>query len=74
MENKSPFDCVHKEREVFQDMDDGTEYTYNTTQIFCYDRNDVDDATGELISSQITRAMEICKDEEAKNPNEVSST
>lgn len=55
-------------------MDDGTEYTYNTTQIFCYDINDVDDATGELISSQITRATEICKDEEAKNPNEVSST
>ncbi len=63
-----------KQISVTDKMDDGTEYTYNTTQIFCYDRNDVDDATGQLISSQITRATEICKDEEAKNPNEVSST
>ena len=46
-------------------MADGTEYTYNATQIFCYDENDIDDATKQLISSQIARAKEIIKAEEA---------
>jgi len=46
-------------------MADGTEYTYNATQIFCYDENDIDDATKQLISSQISRAKEIIKAEEA---------
>ena len=46
-------------------MADGTEYTYNATQIFCYDENDIDDATKQLISSQINRAKEIIKSEEA---------
>ena len=46
-------------------MADGTEYTYNATQIFCYDENDIDDATKQLISSQINRAKEIIKAEEA---------
>lgn len=41
-------------------MDDGTEYQYNTMQIFCYDENDADDATKQLIDSQIARAAEIC--------------
>ena len=48
-------------------MDDGTEYTYNAMQIFCYDENDADDATKQLISSQITRATEICEAEAAKS-------
>ena len=43
--------------------DDGTEYTYETMQIFCYDKNSADDATKQLISSKITRAAEICKAE-----------
>ena len=43
---------------------DGIEYSYYATQIFCYDENDADDATKQLISSQITRAAEICKDRE----------
>jgi hypothetical protein len=46
-------------------MADGTEYTYNATQIFCYDENDIDDATKQLISSQIARAKEIIKAEKA---------
>ena len=46
-------------------MADGTEYTYNATQIFCYDENDIDDDTKQLISSQINRAKEIIKAEEA---------
>ena len=53
-------------------MADGTEYTYNAMQIFCYDINNADDATKQLISNQITRAEEICKTEEAKSTGEVS--
>lgn len=49
-------------------MDDGTEYQYDTVQIFCYDKNDVDAATKQLISSQIARAVEIWKEQEAKHP------
>ena len=48
-------------------MDDGTEYTYTTMQIFCYDENDVDDATKQLISSHITRATEIWNAEAANS-------
>lgn len=42
-------------------MDDGTEYQYETVQIFCYDENEADGATKQLISNQIARAEEICK-------------
>ena len=42
-------------------MDDGTEYTYETYQIFCYDKNAMDDATKQLIRNQIARCIEICK-------------
>ena len=48
-------------------MADGTEYTYNAIQIFCYDVNDIDDATKQLIGSQIIRATKICKAEAANN-------
>ncbi len=41
-------------------MDDGTEYQYNAIQIFCYEENNADGATIQLISSQIARATEIC--------------
>lgn len=44
-------------------MDDGTEYTYETYQIFCYDKNAMDDATKQLIRNQISRCIEICKAE-----------
>ena len=44
-------------------MDDGTEYTYETYQIFCYDKNAMDDATKQLIRNQIARCIEICKAE-----------
>ena len=47
---------------------DGTEYTYTTVQIFCYDKNAADDATKQLISNRIARAAEISKDAEAKHP------
>ena len=47
---------------------DGTEYTYTTVQIFCYDKNSADDATKQLISNRIARAAEISKDAEAKHP------
>ena len=47
---------------------DGTEYTYTTMQIFCYDKNSADDATKQLISNQIARAIEMSKDAEAKHP------
>lgn len=47
---------------------DGIEYTYNAVQIFCYDKDAADDATKQLISSQINRAMENGKTEEANNP------
>ena len=47
---------------------DGTEYTYTTVQIFCYDKNSADDATKQLISNRIARAAEISKDAKAKHP------
>lgn len=47
---------------------DGIEYTYTTMQIFCYDKNSADDATKQLISNQIARAIEMSKDAEAKHP------
>ena len=53
---------------------DGTEYTYNTAQIFCYDENNADDAVKKLISSQITRAAKICKAEEATATEETTAT
>ena len=49
-------------------MADGTEYTYNAVQIFCYDENNIDDTTKQLISSQITRATEFYKVQEAIHP------
>ena len=42
-------------------MDDGTEYTYEAMQIFCYDKNAIDDATRQLIRSHIDRCIELCK-------------
>ena len=48
-------------------LDDGTEYSYDTMQIFCYDKNAADDATKQLISNQITHAMELCKAAEAEH-------
>lgn len=44
-------------------MDDGTEYTYEAMQIFCYDKNAIDDATRQLIRSHIARCIELCKAE-----------
>ena len=44
-------------------MEDGTEYTYEAMQIFCYDKNAMDDATKQLIRNQIARCIEICKAE-----------
>ena len=55
-------------------LEDGTEYQYMATQIFCYDENNVDDATKQLISSQITRATEIWKAEAAKDTSEATTT
>ena len=49
-------------------MEDGTEYTYTTTQIFCYDENEVDDTTKQLINSQIAHATEISTTAAANNP------
>ena len=48
-------------------LDDGTEFTYDTMQIFCYDKSAEDDATKQLISNQITHAMELCKAAEAEH-------
>ena len=42
-------------------MEDGTEYTYEAMQIFCYDKNAIDDATRQLIRSHIDRCIELCK-------------
>ena len=42
-------------------MEDGTEYTYEAMQIFCYDKNAIDDATRQLIRSHIARCIELCK-------------
>ena len=53
---------------------DGTEYTYNATQIFCYDEKNADDAVKKLISSQITRAKKICKAEEANETSGAATT
>ncbi len=44
-------------------MDDGTEYTYEAMQIFCYDKNAIDDATRQLIREHIARCIELCKAE-----------
>ena len=44
-------------------MEDGTEYTYEAMQIFCYDKNAIDDATRQLIRSHIDRCIELCKAE-----------
>ena len=44
-------------------MEDGTEYTYEAMQIFCYDKNAIDDATRQLIRSHIARCIELCKAE-----------
>lgn len=54
--------------------EDGQEYTYFAIQFFCYDKNDADDATKKLISSQITRAKEICKAGESKKASESATT
>ena len=51
-------------------MPDGREFTYNEMQIFCYDENDADDDTKQLISSQLDRAAEIIK---AKGTNNTGS-
>ena len=53
---------------------DGIEYTYNATQIFCYDKNAADDATKQLISDQLTRAMEIISAEGAKGTGWADTT
>lgn len=50
-------------------MEDGTEYTYEIHQIFCYDKNAIDNATKQLISSQIARCVEICKAEGVDVPS-----
>lgn len=42
-------------------MEDGTEYTYEAMQIFCYDKNAIDDATRQLIRSHIDHCIELCK-------------
>ena len=42
-------------------MDDGTEYTYEAMQIFCYDKNAIDDATRQLIREHVARCIELCK-------------
>ena len=44
-------------------MEDGTEYTYEAMQIFCYDKNAIDDATRQLIRNHIDRCIELCKAE-----------
>ena len=44
-------------------MEDGTEYTYEAMQIFCYDKNAIDDATRQLIREHIARCIELCKAE-----------
>ena len=44
-------------------MEDGTEYTYEIHQIFCYDKNAMDNATKQLIRNQIARCIEVCKAE-----------
>ena len=49
-------------------MNDGTEYQYETVQIFCYDESEVDGATKQLISNQIARAVEFYKKQEALHP------
>ena len=51
-------------------MPDGTEFTYDTMQIFCYDKNDADDATKQLIGRQLIRATGICKAGEAENTDD----
>ena len=49
-------------------MEDGTEYTYTAMQVFCYDKNAMDEATEQLIKSQIARAKEIIKAEGGEVP------